>query len=127
MLWKGPPGLKDLEKICQLFVTLHLVRNAEFPRVLKDNAETLAKAIAGAHFGVVRALRPSPAKPFQAWNMRHVERVFDGGILRTIPETVTSPERATACTSTDHARPRAVLLFCLFCNQAHTPSLPKTK
>jgi len=26
VLWKGPPGQRDLEKICQTLVTLHLVR-----------------------------------------------------------------------------------------------------
>lgn len=64
------------------------VRNAEFPRALKDVSENFGKAIAATHFGVLKTLRPSPAKPFYAWNMRHVERLFDGGILRTTPDSV---------------------------------------
>ena len=60
---------------------------ADFPRILKDSAENLAKAMSGAHFELVKALRPTPARPFAAWNLRHVQRMLDGGLLRTNPDS----------------------------------------
>lgn len=87
VLWKGPPGPADLQRICQTLLVLHLSKNADFPRVLKDNAETLAHAMVGTHLEVAAKLRRTPNQPFASFNLRSLQRVMDGGLLRTDPES----------------------------------------
>jgi hypothetical protein len=87
ILWKGPPGPADLQRICQTLLVLHVTKNADFPRLLKDNAEPLAKIIVATHLELCAKLRRTPNKPFLSFNLRSLQRIMDGGMLRTNPES----------------------------------------
>ena len=83
VLYKGAPGTADLVTIAEVLISQHLRRNQGFPRSLKDMASPLAKAIAAVHMEVGRLLRRSPARPQLAWNLKHIERILDGGLVST--------------------------------------------
>jgi hypothetical protein len=104
VIWKGPPGSADLQKICQTLLVLHLTKNADFPRLLKDNAETLVKAMVSTHLEVAAKLRRTPSKPFASFNLRSLQRIMDGGLLRTHPESCYTVEALVSVWAHEAAR-----------------------
>ena len=59
----------------------------------RNGAAALAKGMATTHIEVAREFKASPNKPHYVFGLTNVLRMFDAGLLQTLPETTVDLER----------------------------------
>ena len=86
------PTSASVNTIVSHYLNGHLQTHA-FTRQQRNGAAALAKGIATTHLAVAREFKASPHKPHYVYGLSNVLRMFDAGLLKTLPESTVDLER----------------------------------
>lgn len=79
VIYKGSPSPSDITFITRNLLEINFISQPAFPRALKDASKLIAASMSAIHVEMCHKFKASPMKPFLNFNMRHIQRILDGG------------------------------------------------